>query len=291
MRLDLRKLAHFVAVVQERSMTGAAARLHLTQQALSLSIRALERELGVTLLVRGRGGVELLPAGGSLYADAVHLLAAADAAAERARQVGGSVPELLRIGHTPDVTGVQVITTLAGLPLARAAATTQLVQLLPAELHERLWDRSIDVGLARAMASTDGMARRVVAHHRLRVAVRAGHRLALRTAVTLADIAGETLLVSAPPGVSHDTDLLLDLCRRAGIDPVHRVSPVQGTPPVTAVLGDDGVALVTDEPGPAAGGAVQVVELEPAVTVPLLATWRRDLRGHTRDPLVAPRAG
>jgi Bacterial regulatory helix-turn-helix protein, lysR family len=45
-RLDLRKVAHFVAVVEEGSMTGAARRLGLTQQALSMSIRALERDLG-----------------------------------------------------------------------------------------------------------------------------------------------------------------------------------------------------------------------------------------------------
>ena len=96
--------------------------------------------------------------------------------------------------------------------------------------------------------------------------------------------------MSAPPGVSGDTDLLLALCRRAGIEPTHRVSPLQGTSPVIAVLGTDGVALVTDEPGPAVGGSVQVIELEPAVTVPLLATWRSDTRILTRNILVETQA-
>jgi DNA-binding transcriptional LysR family regulator len=287
MQLDLRKVAYFVAVVEERSMTRAAGRLRLSQQALSMSIRALERELGVALLERGRGGVDLLPAGKALYTDAVPLLAAASAAVGRARQADGSDPELLRIGHTPDVTGVEVITMLTGVPMALGATVTQMIQLLPADLGVRLWDRSIDLGLARAMAPTDGLAGQVVARHRLRVAVRAGHRLALREVVTLRDIESETLLVSAPAGASGDTDLLLTLCRTAGIEPRHRVSSVQGTPPITAVLGNAGVALVTDAPGPAVGGAVQVVELEPATTVPLLATWRSDARSRARDVLVA----
>ena len=50
--LDLRKLAHFVAVAEELSFTRAAARLQMSQQALSTSIRQFERELDVTLLDR-----------------------------------------------------------------------------------------------------------------------------------------------------------------------------------------------------------------------------------------------
>jgi hypothetical protein len=55
---------------------------------------------------------------------------------------------------------------------------------------------------------------------------------------------------------------------------------------VTAVLGTDGVALVTDAPGPAVGGAVQVLELEPTTTVPLVAAWRSDTRSRARDLLL-----
>ena len=266
-------------------MTRAAVRLRLTQQALSTSVRALERELGVALLARGGGGVTLLPAGTALFADAGPLLKAADAAVGRSRQADRPETEVLRIGHTPDVTGAEVATMLAGVP-AGFATTTQVTPFLPADLRDRLWNRSIDLGLARAMTSTDGLGTQVVTRHRLRVAVRAGHRLALREVLTLRDIAEETLLVSAPAGESGDTDLLLDLCKRAGVAPSHRVSPVQGMPLVTAVLGNDGVALVTDAPGSAVGGAVRVVELEPATTVPLLATWRRDARSSARDLLV-----
>jgi DNA-binding transcriptional LysR family regulator len=289
-QLDLRKVAHFVAVVEEGSMTRAAVRLRLTQQALSMSVRALERELGVALLARGGGGITLLPAGTTLFADAGPLLEAADAAVGRSRQADRPEAEVLRIGHTPDVTGAEVVAMLAGVPPTFAATTTQVTPFLPADLRERLWNRSIDLGLARAMSRTDGLGTQVVTRHRLRVAVRAGHHLALREVLTLPDIARETLLVSAPAGESGDTDLLLDLCRSAGVEPSHRASPVQGMPLVTAVLGTDAVALVTDAPGPAVGGAVRVVELEPAPTVPLLATWRRDARSRARDLLVKAQA-
>jgi DNA-binding transcriptional LysR family regulator len=289
--LDLRKVEHFVAVAEERSMTRAAARLHLSQQALSMSMRALERELGVPLLDRSRRGVALLASGEALYADAVALLAAASAAVGRVRRADRGEPELLRIGHTPAVTGIEVTELLTGGPAVPDGSVVQaavrVVALLPDELGDRLRDRSIDVGLSRSTTPPDGLAGQVVAHHRLRLAVRAGHRLARRKAVTLRDVAAETLVVGAPPGVCPDTDLLLGLCRRAGFEPRHRVTPVQGTPPVATVLGTDGAALVTEAPGPAVGGAVRVLELEPETTVPVLATWRRDTRSPLRDVLVA----
>ncbi|CAM5672514.1 HTH-type transcriptional regulator ArgP [Streptomyces badius] len=53
MSLDLRKLEHLVAVAEEGGFTRAAERLHLSQQALSTSIRTLERHVGVRLLDRG----------------------------------------------------------------------------------------------------------------------------------------------------------------------------------------------------------------------------------------------
>jgi DNA-binding transcriptional LysR family regulator len=289
MGLDLRKVEHFVAVAEERSMTRAAARLNLSQQALSMSMRALERELGVPLLDRSRRGVVLLASGEALYADAVPLLAAATAAVGRARRADRGEPELLRIGHTPAVTGIEITEMLAGAPAS--GASVQVVALLPDELSERLRDRSVDIGLSRATAPAAGLAGQVVARHRLRLAVRAGHRLAHRHAVTLPELAAETLIVGAPPGVCAYTDLLLGLCRRAGFEPRHRVTPVQGTPPVATVLGTDGAALVTEAPGPAVGGAVRVVELEPETTVPVLASWRRDTRSVLRDVLVAGLAG
>ena len=55
--LDLRRLRHLHAAVQEGSLTAAAAQLGLSQPALSASIKSLEAELGLPLLERHRHGV------------------------------------------------------------------------------------------------------------------------------------------------------------------------------------------------------------------------------------------
>lgn len=63
MRDDLQALAAFAAVAEERSFTRAAARLQISQSALSHSVRGLEKRLGVQLLARTTRSVAPTAAG------------------------------------------------------------------------------------------------------------------------------------------------------------------------------------------------------------------------------------
>src|SRR5258707_10137804 len=66
MRFDLVDLQLFIAVAEARSITNGANRVHLALASASARIKGLELALGVSLLKRGRRGVELTPAGESL---------------------------------------------------------------------------------------------------------------------------------------------------------------------------------------------------------------------------------
>jgi DNA-binding transcriptional LysR family regulator len=82
--VELRHLRYFIAVAEAGSVSAAAARVHVTQPALSRQLRQLEDELGVPLFDRGTGrlalsrtGRELLPAARRVVADAAALSAQA----------------------------------------------------------------------------------------------------------------------------------------------------------------------------------------------------------------------
>lgn len=81
-----RQLRAFAAVAQTLSFARAGERLHMSQPALSLAIRALEQSLGGTLLNRTTRQVRLTPEGLALLPQALHLLADWENVRERAKQ-------------------------------------------------------------------------------------------------------------------------------------------------------------------------------------------------------------
>src|SRR4051812_50209558 len=75
--MDTRQLAAFCAVVERRSFSQAAEQLGVTQPAVSLQIRSLEKRLGLQLLDRSGHRVEPTEAGQRLYPGAQRVPAAA----------------------------------------------------------------------------------------------------------------------------------------------------------------------------------------------------------------------
>jgi DNA-binding transcriptional LysR family regulator len=111
--VELRQLEHFIAVAEERSFTRAAGRVHLVQSALSVSIRALERDLGTRVFERSTHHVSLTDAGEALLPEARRTLAAAEQARDAVSAVQGIVRGTLRIGIMQSLTLVDVASLLA----------------------------------------------------------------------------------------------------------------------------------------------------------------------------------
>jgi len=86
--VSLQQLRYFVVVAEERQITAAARRLHMAQPALSQAIHALERDLGVDLLDRGRQGVTPTAAGQRFATMAARAVAAVDDAVAGVRGDG-----------------------------------------------------------------------------------------------------------------------------------------------------------------------------------------------------------
>jgi DNA-binding transcriptional LysR family regulator len=95
--VDLRQLRYFLTVAEERRFSAAARRLRVATPSLSQQIRALERDLRVTLFDRTPGGAELTPAGRVLAERARVILAEADRAREDVRSAGSSGREQLTL--------------------------------------------------------------------------------------------------------------------------------------------------------------------------------------------------
>jgi LysR family transcriptional regulator, benzoate and cis,cis-muconate-responsive activator of ben and cat genes len=91
--VDLRQLRYFLTAAEERRFSAAARRLHISAPSLSQQIRALERDLRVTLFDRTSRGAELTPAGHVLAERARVILAEVDRARQDVRSAGVSSRE------------------------------------------------------------------------------------------------------------------------------------------------------------------------------------------------------
>jgi DNA-binding transcriptional LysR family regulator len=124
--MELRRIRHFVGVVDARGFQRAAEALHLTQPALSLSVRQLEDELGVRLLDRTPAGVLPTPRGELLYSHAVALLRDAENARAVVAGFDAASDRPIRFGVGKTVSTPRLATAMqrlkAGFPAARPCA-------------------------------------------------------------------------------------------------------------------------------------------------------------------------
>ena len=98
---DLRLIRYFVTVAEERNVTRAAERLHISQPSLSAAIQQLERQLGVELVVRVGRRIEITPAGELLRERGRELLEQADAVVQEIRDRHDAGAGRLSLGVSP----------------------------------------------------------------------------------------------------------------------------------------------------------------------------------------------
>lgn len=96
-------LAYFMEIAHTANISRAAERLSISQPSLSMSIRRLEKSVGTTLLIRGKRGVTLTPAGKQLLAHARQLLESWDTVRVQALASSSEIRGVYTIGCHPSV--------------------------------------------------------------------------------------------------------------------------------------------------------------------------------------------
>jgi len=244
----LRQLRYFVAVAEERHFGRAAARLHMAQPPLSQQIRRLETELGVVLFERTTRRVDLTPAGAVYLDRARSILSSVEEAAHESRRVAAGVVGHLTIGCVGSV-------TYSLLPALSRRLGEELPgvdfsfrgEMLAFEQVQALRAGTIDLALLRPPVEDGLIAVKVLRRDRLVAAVPAGHPLAQRKKVRVADLEGVPLIVHSADRRSAMYGVVTGLCRGAGFDPVIRHEVGETSTLVTLVAGGLGVAVVPEQ--------------------------------------------
>src|SRR4051794_16728301 len=149
--MDTRQLAAFCAVVERRSFSQAAERLGVTQPAVSLQVRALEKRLGTQLLDRSGRRVEPTEAGLRLYRGAQRLLHLEEQMlAEVASEAAGALTGELSIGASTGPAAVAVPLLLCDFQLRHPELRVALEVHDTQAVVDLVADRELELGIVGA---------------------------------------------------------------------------------------------------------------------------------------------
>ncbi len=106
--MDLKQLRYFCAIAEEGQISKAAERLHISQPPLSLQLKLLEEELGVTLVERNTRHLQLTQVGHVFYQRASQILDMVGKTSEEVRNMEHGIHGLLSLGGPPAIGGLYI---------------------------------------------------------------------------------------------------------------------------------------------------------------------------------------
>ncbi|TNM61109.1 LysR family transcriptional regulator [Streptomyces sp. NP160] len=267
--MDPRRLLVLLAVEEAGSLTGAAARLGTTQQAVSQQVTRLEAEAGTALLVREGRGSSLTEAGRVLAARAEELAEVLRAAEEDLAALSGLVRGEVSLAAFPTASAVVVPRALAALAARAPGLSVRLTEAEPPEAEAAVREGRVSLALvfrhARDSEPVPGDLLRVpLGSHPVHAVVPAGER----PPAHLADLAGRPWIAGCPRCRAH----LVRCAAAAGFTPDVRLETDDHVAVQHLVAAGLGVALLpswalraSTVPGvvhaPSAGLDARVVEL------------------------------
>jgi DNA-binding transcriptional LysR family regulator len=244
-RLELRHLRYFVTVAEELHFGRAASKLNISQPPLSMQIRALENELGVTLLNRNQRHVSLTLAGAALLAEARHILARVEQAVLTTKRAGrGEIGEL--------AIGFISVADYNVLPLVLREFRRRF-PLVHLTLRESTTDAQIrdlaagriDVGFVLPPINEPLLESLPILHEPLIAALPEKHPLARkRGKLALEKLKDAPFILFPRPNAPGLYDDIVSCCKAAGFSPRVEQEAIQMQTIVSLVSAELGVALI-----------------------------------------------
>jgi DNA-binding transcriptional LysR family regulator len=286
--LDLRLLRHFVAVAEELHFTRAAARLYLTEQALSRDIRRLEEQLGLILFTRTTRRVALTPEGRRLLVRARELLALHDRTVQEMHDADRPLlVDVLAEGHTP----VRVLHS-ARERTPRSELVARFHGGMGASLRLLLAGQ-LDVAFGRTEGlgqpfPSEQLIRRPVRLEPLALLLPAAHPLADLEAVPVRALRGAQVDASVGNESAPEwVDLAVRLLTEFGAEPSPPHLHAAGLDETVRHLYDHGLPIMTLAERVVAPGVVVRPLTDPVPLYPWTLAFRRELRHPGLDALQA----
>jgi len=197
MDLNLRDIRAFIAVAQTGSFTQAAARLHLSQPALTVQIRRLEETLGLRLFDRNSRNVALTPTGRDLLPLLQKSLHDMEHVLIDARALGDGASGTVRIACLPTFAASSLPELVQDLKKTVPRVSFEVRDVVASMVNALVRNEEADIGLTGGALDDSNLEVLHAGIDRLVVVCPKRHPLAKRRRITLGDLAATPLVLTA----------------------------------------------------------------------------------------------
>lgn len=215
--MTINQLRYFCTAARCHSITGAAKLLFVTQPAVSLAIRELEKEFSLTLFSYAKNRMELTKEGEAFYEQAAALLRQSDDMQAHFQDRAQTRPTV-RVGIPPMLSTVFFPALIDAFHEKHPDIWLELSEFGSVRACEMVQDERLDLGLVNMEHySIDKFSSLVLANDKLVFCVEPAHHLAEETHLTLDKLEGEPLILFNHDSVQNQ--LLNQHFRTLGVSP------------------------------------------------------------------------
>jgi DNA-binding transcriptional LysR family regulator len=199
--VEIRQLKAFVAIAETGTFTAAAARVHVTQAAISMQIRQLETEVGAKLFVRAPRHVILTEAGEHLLHRARQILREHDAAIDEIAELAGAERGRLRIGSASAMVLTDPLPKiLKDVRNRHPRAELSVISGTSEELVQQILGGELDLAFVSLPVEARGIQTERLSEDQLVAIASPRHRLSKQRTVSAYTLAGEKLILGERGG-------------------------------------------------------------------------------------------
>ena len=244
--MELRHIRYFLAVAEEQHFTRAAAKVGIGQPPLSQQIKDLEGEVGAALFHRLAHGAELTEAGKAFLAGVKEMPLIAERATMAARRAARGETGSLRVGFTASATfNVVVPSTIRAFRRAYPDIDLTLEEANTAPLISRLREGTLDAAFLRpGGVGTGELQVRRLSEEPMVVALPKRHQATAFEQIDIALLKDDPFLLFPREIGPTLYDTVVDICRKAGFEPIISQLVPHMASIVTLVAAELGVSIV-----------------------------------------------
>ena len=259
----------FCTVVDQGSLTAAAEELGYTQSAVSQAVKALERELGTTLIERGKHGVSLTRDGKQYLPYLRNIATAEQELEDKRRELTGLASAEVRAATFTNVSRVVLPPVLRGFGERYPGVRLALKQGDYTSNVQWVRDGVVDFCFtARGLA--EGLQSRLLYHDEMVALLPRGHRLANQQTVTLEDLAAEPFVLLD----EGEQSFLVTALESRGLEPQVKSEVTDDYTIMAMVEAGLGVSAVYRRTVEGVQADIEVRPIEDAPSRDVIVAWR-----------------